>query len=176
MWTDASRACICALILIGDREGTMEKKFASRHGAVMTEPVIAIMFFAVISVFLLRIFAATEKIRSSAEKTSNAVIRAESVVEYALASKEDEKELKGLGFNKVTADGKTVLVKYYDNDWNEAETVGEYAITVTVDDEETGNGRLINYTIRVSEINLAEKSGEVFTLKAKKYESGGGAE
>ncbi len=154
----------------------MNKRFSSRHGAVMTEPVIAVAFFAIISVFLLKMFASTEKMRSSAEDTSKAVIRAESVMESVLASERGDGLYKNLGFHNVNADGRTFLVKYYDKDWNECEEVGKYMITMVVTDEETGNGKIERYDVNVSKVNLFDKSGELFSLSTKKYISGGNAE
>ena len=154
----------------------MNRIFSSRHGSVMAEPVIAILFFAIISVFLLRMFAATEKMRSGAEETSNAVIRAESVAEYMLASKKEDGGMAEQGFRKMSADGRIFYVKYFDRDWNETEEVGKYMITVLIGEERQGNGKLVTYDVNVSEVNLFEKSGEIFSLTTKKYMGGCGSE
>ncbi|MCR5585206.1 MAG: hypothetical protein K6F63_07230 [Lachnospiraceae bacterium] len=151
----------------------MNKKFTSRHGAVMMEPVIAISFFAIISVFLLRMFASTEKIRSSADEVSKAVIRAEAAMEYMLAGEDTAEDLERSGFGKLSADGREYMVKYYDKDWRETEKVGKYMMTIFTEDEKVGSGKFINYELRVSKVNEFENSGEIYSLSAKKYVSGG---
>ena len=149
------------------------KKFSSRHGAVMVEPVIVITFFAIISVFLLRMFASTEKVRSSADETSKAVVRAESVMEYMLASEKEPGEcLKELGFTTVSAENKTYYVRYYDKKWQESEMVGSYLMTVLVTNEERRNGRMFNFEMQVGEIDIFETSEHIFELSAKKYVGG----
>ncbi len=152
----------------------MKKNYTSRHGALMAEPVIAISFFAIISIFLLRIFASTEKIRNNADETSKAVVRAESVMEYMLAGEEAEAELEKIGFKNINANGRKYLVRYYDKNWAETDDVGKYMMTVFKESEETESGRLEKYELHVSKVNDFENSGEIYSLSTKKYLSGGG--
>ncbi len=151
----------------------MDRKFTSHHGAVMAELVIAISFFAIISVFLLRMFASTEKIRSSADEMSKAVIRAESVMEFALASADADGWAEEQGFRTLSAGGRDYMVKYYDKDWRETDSVGKYMLTIFSEEEKTGKGILLKYEIRVSKVNDFENSGEIYSLSAKKYVGGG---
>ncbi|MCR5823768.1 MAG: hypothetical protein K6G60_04980 [Lachnospiraceae bacterium] len=153
------------------------KKYASRHGAVMVEPVIIITFFAVISVFLLRMFASTEKVRSSADEMSKAVIRAESVMEYILAEDVAVTEsLIKLGFKTINADDKVYYVKYYDKKWQESEAVGPYNMTVLVDAEEMRGGTMYVVDLKVGKYDILESGEHIYELSAKKYSDGRQAE
>ncbi len=138
----------------------------------MLEPVIAITFFAIISVFLLRIFASTEKIRSTAEETSKAVIKAESVMEYLLAANEEDGKLAQEGFKIVSEGGKTSFVKYYDKDWTVTDDTWKYEVVVVVNGEDKGAGKLMKYEVSINKNNKGTQT-EVYTLSAKKYMSGG---
>ncbi len=150
----------------------MNRKFTSRHGAVMTEPIIVIGFFAIISVFLLRMFASTEKVRSDADEISKAVIRAESAAEWAMASDNDE-EIMDFGFQELTVNGVKHLVMYYDKNWRETPRPEKYMMTLNVTEEERPEGTMIFYNFRVSEVNIFDNSGELYSLTAKKYLRGG---
>ena len=152
----------------------MSKKFTSHHGAVMVEPVIVITFFAVISVFLLRMFASTEKLRSGAEEMSKSVIRAESVMEYVLATGNAEEDLDALGFTETKDDTGTYLVKYFDKDWQETDRPERYTMKVYVNSAERGNGTLVNYIVHVLKTDNTGNSVDLITLSTKKYLSGGG--
>ena len=153
----------------------MSKKFTSRHGAAMAEPVIVITFFAIISVFLLRMFASTEKVRSSAEETSKSVIRAESVMEYALASDAEDGDLKTLGFREASDDTGKYLVKYYDSKWEETSSDGKYTMKVFVNSERKENGKLVSYIIYMLETENNGDKRDIFTISSKKYMRGGNA-
>ena len=149
----------------------MKRKFTSHHGAAMAEPIIVLSFFAIISVFLLRMFASTEKVRSGAEKMSKAVIRAESVIEYVLGSSEANGDPESIGF-QMANDGRG-YIKYYDKNWEETQTAGKYVMTLEVESEKTAAGEMLNYRVLVSE---TEEKKEIYALTAKKYKSGGRGE
>ncbi len=149
----------------------MKRKFTSHHGAVMVEPIIVLSFFAIISVFLLRMFASTEKVRSGAEKMSKAVIRAESAMEYVLGSAKMNGTPESIGFLN-TNDG-NAFVKYFDKNWEETQNDGAYAMTLEVEKEKTAAGEMLNYRVSITEVGNEK---EIYELKAKKYMSGGSAE
>lgn len=138
----------------------------------MAEPVIVIGFFAIISVFLLRMFASTEKVRSDADEISKAVIIAESAAEWAMAS-DDEDEIMDLGFQELTVNGEKGLVMYYDRNWRETPRPERYMMTLKITKENRPEGTMILYNFRVSEVNIFDNSGELYSLTAKKYLRGG---
>lgn len=145
-------------------------KFSPRGGPAMVEIVIVFAFFLIMSVFLLRIFGKTETVRNDADKTSHAVIRAESVLEYIFGAEDEGKALKDLGLKSIVAGDDTYLVRYYDKDWNETEDVGKYVMTLRIrEDDSEGLAGLVTYSISIDEVNVFDNSGQIFDLTAKKY-------
>lgn len=147
----------------------MNNRYSSKAGGVMIEYVILIMFLIVISVFLLKITATTEKTRDSADKLSKATILAESIMDTVYASSDKDTALDALKFTKLTANEEKLYTRYYDNQWSPSDVPDTFVVTVTITDEPHERGTLTSYTINVSEVKPMELNYDIYTLNGSKY-------
>ena len=97
-------------------------KTTSRSAPLMTELMIVVMFFLLVSTVLLQVFAAARSRSADAERITAAVAEAQNVAEMLYTAGEAEQVLTELGF---VSDG---------TDWNRDD--GTYRLTVHLD--ETG--------------------------------------
>lgn len=147
----------------------MNNRYSSKAGGVMIEYVILIMFLIVISVFLLKITATTEKTRDSADKLSKATILAESIMDTVYASSATEAAFDALNFNKLTANEAKLYTKYYDSAWSPSDVPDTFIVTITTSDEAHERGTLTSYTINISEVKPLELNYDIYTLNGSKY-------
>lgn len=103
------------------------------------ELVIVIGIFAIISVYLLKMFMTADRLRGKAVATSKGLVRAESVAEYIKGSSEgtlaDLKKAVCTEFGAVEENG--VLVIRYNKSWDVTDKTGEFLLCVKL--EENGS-------------------------------------
>ena len=105
----------------------MENRVKPHSNVMMLELVITVAFFAIISIFLLRIFVAADESEESALMLSKATVIAESTFEYISAD-------EPLDLTSVSEGDSKLLVAYYDKEWNEHfvnEEIADFRLTLS---------------------------------------------
>ena len=127
----------------------MEKEKVHGHSfrIPMIELVIVIGVFAVISIFLVRMFLGTNRLMNHATDISHAVISAESVAEQ-IKNTASIGETANL-LHMVAYDNTSLnYCIYYDKDWNQTVEPSEHIIIVTSSIEKKTSGRMVKAVIQ----------------------------
>ena len=129
-------------------------KTTSRSAPLMTELMIVVMFFLLVSTVLLQVFAAARSRSADAERITAAVAEAQNVAERLYTAGEAEQVLTELGF---VSDG---------TDWNRDD--GTYRLTVHLD--ETGEAAGV---MREGAVYATDPEGNtLLTLPCSRWKGG----
>ena len=129
-------------------------KTTSRSAPLMTELMIVVMFFLLVSTVLLQVFAAARSRSADAERITAAVAEAQNVAEMLYTAGEAEQVLTELGF---VSDG---------TDWNRDD--GTYRLTVHLD--ETGEAAGV---MREGAVYATDPEGNtLLTLPCSRWKGG----
>lgn len=146
-----------------------EEKSSSSIMLPVVELVIAIGLFAIISIFIMRFFMSANKISREANDLSNAIIKAEDIIERGKQKSFEELHKNFSAKSEIT---KTQLSKnfeiYYDANWQQDDLNSEFVIKVTEKVNEDIKG-IYDYEVEVYGIkNKREKL--ITKLSGSKYE------
>ncbi|WP_069999555.1 type II secretion system protein [Cellulosilyticum sp. I15G10I2] len=158
----------------------MKMNRPSRSRAFLVEFIIVILFFAIASAIIVRVFAVAHSLREKANDLTVATAKVQSVAEYAKVSESQEgyiRDLKKLGAVKEDKD-KERYVFYYNKDWQQqpANLEHTYSIVVVCDTKALGAGELLQVLINASKVNRHQMNkenhkslSEIYDLQAAKY-------
>lgn len=121
-------------------------KTERKNGVMMFELVIIIGFFAILSVFIVKIFVAANTDRNNAECLSKALLVSKSSVEYLKAQVPGDFDVifDDGGFNKISANE---YVKYFDAGFNEASSKMDKGFTLKITLETVRHNKGMMYVI-----------------------------
>ena len=149
----------------------MEGRVKPHSNVMMLELVITVAFFAIISIFLLKIFVATDESEESALMLSKATMIAESTFEYISAG-------EPIDLTAVSEGDRKLLVAYYDKNWNRTETASTYTMKLYETQKAYTAGNLFTYELvfekepRGSETEATT----ILSMSTSKYEKGSAAQ
>lgn len=125
----------------------------------MIEIVIVVGIFAVLSVFLLRMFVTADRLSSDAENIGKAVVRAQAAAETVKGSPDPEEALKNLGLQK---NGAASYSGHFDENWESIQDGGMFQMSVllSVSDE-----NVLSAKITVTD----SRQEELCSLTVKRY-------
>ncbi len=151
-----------------------EEKSHSFRGPLM-ELVIIIGVFAIVSVYILRMFMTADRLQGTAVNTSKGTIRAESaaeVIKCAEGSTEEELTTyitNQLGLSTWENNSGKMYVKGYTGDWKETDDQAEYYMVVTLSyDRNTEHGIMINGIVTILK-PLKSQKNEILLTEGKTY-------
>ena len=147
----------------------MESRVKPHSNVMMLELVITVAFFAIISIFLLRIFVAADSSEESALMLSKATVIAESTFEYISAG-------EPLDLTNVSEGDSKLLVAYYDKNWNRTDSASYYTMKLYETEKAYTAGTLYSYEL-VFEKEPRGKDTEatqILSMSTSKYEKGSG--
>ncbi|MDD5936962.1 MAG: hypothetical protein PUC65_15600 [Clostridiales bacterium] len=139
----------------------------------MIELVLIIGIFAIISVFLVRMFMGTNRLQKEATDLSCAVIKAESIAEEIKNTASVGEAATQLGMISYDNTSQNFCM-YYDKDWNQtlSPSVNIIVVTSTITRGETG--RMVNANIAAyscSNVEDTAKKDALVKLNTKKWVS-----
>jgi len=142
----------------------MEKRVKPHSNVMMLELVITVAFFAIISIFLLKIFVAADESEETALMISKATVIAESTFEYISAD-------EPLELTAVSEGDSKLLVAYYDKDWNKCDTVSAYTMKLyeTTEDYITGKYHTYKLVFVKEPVGKETEATEILTMSTSRY-------
>lgn len=151
----------------------MKQKVKAHSSAMLLELIIVIGFFAVISVFLLKMFVSADSTRKEALRLSKATVLVESAFEVVSRYDNVEEAFNVLGYSTVDEDGAKVRVAYYDESWKQTNIVSRYTIKIYETKETHASGVLSTFDAVVREEPKEGKEAEdVLKMSTKEYKRG----
>lgn len=150
-----------------------ENRFVPNSGGIMIELVVGIIFFIVISLFTVNIFLKTEEYKNEADELSESMLRAESVAERIRSYDECEKTWKDVFLEQTEDRTNEYIIDRYDKDWNSTKTEDRYMLTVTVEENEKGQGILAKYIIKIYKKDKKTGKKEIYSLNTVRFWDGG---
>lgn len=135
----------------------------------MIEIVIVIGVFAVLSVFLLRMFVTADRLSSDAENIGTAVVHAQSAAERIKGGENPETVLSDLGLSRDGATDRgaeAVYSGFYDRDWKPVREAGAFEMRIQMSVSETN---VLTALITVTDSGKKE----LCSLSVKKYGGNG---
>lgn len=121
----------------------------------MIEIIIIVGTFAVISVLIMKMFVATERMRTKAEDISRAVLEAESIAE-TLKGREVTSELfDELSATKSEITENTYII-YYDSEWNDVVNESNHFIVIEYIDEQREFGGMDTFYVTAYDSDYKE--------------------
>ena len=145
----------------------MEGRVKPHSNVMMLELVITVAFFAVISIFLLKIFVAADESEESALILSKATVIAESTFEYISAD-------EPLDLISVSEGDSKLLVAYYDKDWNRTDSASYYTMKLYETEKAFTSGSLFTYELVFEKEPRGndKTTTEILSMSTSKYEKG----
>lgn len=111
--------------------------------APLLELVIIIGIFAIVSVYLLRMFMVADRFQGKAVATTKSIVKAESVVEFIRGTEaSNTADLAGklqAEFGLKSSRAKEYVINY-DKSWKETETAGAYILVVNLSESKDESG------------------------------------
>lgn len=149
----------------------MEKEKGTSLRIVLTETLIVIGIFAVISVFLVQMFTQTSRIRQKAVDTSKAMIAAQNVAEQLKNSVSVAEAANRLSMTACDTAG-TIYCIYYDKEWKTTNEPSAHIVIVTSTVIKGDNGRVVSADVNAYKSDSVESTREeepLISLNVKKY-------
>lgn len=113
----------------------------------MIEIIIILGTFVLVSVLIMKMFVATERIRTKAENISRAVLETESIAEILKGREVTSELFDALSAAKLEKTENTYII-YYDNEWNDAAVEeSNYIIVIEHIDEQREFGGMDTYYV-----------------------------
>ncbi|MBP5305435.1 MAG: hypothetical protein J6Z02_06255 [Lachnospiraceae bacterium] len=147
----------------------MENRVKPHSNVMMLELVITVAFFAIISIFLLRIFVAADESEESALMLSKATVIAESTFEYISAD-------EPLDLTSVSEGDSKLLVAYYDKEWNRCDSASVYTMKLYETEKAYTTGKLYTYELVFEKEPRGEdtEATKILSMSTSKYRKGDG--
>lgn len=112
----------------------------------MIEMIIILGTFVVVSVLIMKMFVATERIRTKAENISRAVLETESIAEILKGREVTSELFDELSAAKIEKTENTYII-YYDSEWNDVVEESNHIIVIEHTDEQREFGGMDTFYV-----------------------------